>query len=61
VRAGATLDDALELARSTPLGVVLLDVAFPEGTRGAMRISAAAPDAKLIARWISETEEDMLG
>jgi two-component system, NarL family, nitrate/nitrite response regulator NarL len=57
----ATLDDALELSRSTPLGVVLLDVAFPGGTRGAMRISAAAPDAKLIALWISETEEDVLG
>jgi hypothetical protein len=26
-----------------------------------MRISAAAPDAKLIALWISETEEDVLG
>jgi DNA-binding NarL/FixJ family response regulator len=56
----ATIDDALELARSTPLRVILLDVAFPGGTRSAMRISAAAPDAKLIALWISETEEDVL-
>jgi DNA-binding NarL/FixJ family response regulator len=56
----ATLDSALEFAQSTPLSVILLDGAFPGGTRTAMRIRAAAPDAKLIVLWISETEEDVI-
>jgi two-component system, NarL family, nitrate/nitrite response regulator NarL len=56
----ATLDSALEFARSTPLAVILLDGAFPGGIRSAMRIRAAAPDAKLIVLWISETEADVL-
>jgi two-component system nitrate/nitrite response regulator NarL len=56
----ATLMQAIDCASASTLGIILLDTAFPGGTRTAARIAAAAPGAKLIAVGISETEEDVL-
>jgi two-component system nitrate/nitrite response regulator NarL len=56
----ATLAQAIECANASTLGIILLDTAFPGGTRTAARIAVAAPEAKLIAFGISETEEDVL-
>jgi two-component system nitrate/nitrite response regulator NarL len=56
----ATLAQAIECANASTLGIILLDTAFPGSTRTAARIAVAAPEAKLIAFGISETEEDVL-
>jgi DNA-binding NarL/FixJ family response regulator len=56
----ATLAHALEAATTLRPKIVLLDVAFPGGTETAARLSAALPDAGIIALAITETAETVL-
>lgn len=56
----AVLTHALALARERQPEIVLLDVAFPGAVQAAMDLSAALPDASVVALAIAETEENVL-
>ena len=56
----AGLTHALALARERQPEIVLLDVAFPGAVQAAMDLSAALPDASVVALAIAETEENVL-
>ena len=58
--ASATLAQALAIAQSRRPAIVLLDVAFPRGTEAAARLSAALPEASVVALAIAETEENVI-
>jgi len=56
----ATSGNALAAALALRPEIILLDVAFPDGTRTAARLCSALPEVKIIALGIRETEEDVL-
>jgi two-component system nitrate/nitrite response regulator NarL len=56
----ATLAHALTIAHMRHPEIVLLDVAFPDGIEAAMGLSAALPDASVVALAVAETEENVL-
>lgn len=55
-----TLAHALAVARTHLPEIVLLDVAFPGGVQAAKSLSAALPEASVVALAIAETEENVL-
>jgi two-component system, NarL family, nitrate/nitrite response regulator NarL len=55
-----TLAHALATAQAQRPEIVLLDVAFPGGIQAAARLSAAVPEASVVALAIAETEENVL-
>jgi len=56
----ATLVEALASAEATWPVILLLDVAFPGGSRTAERLCSAIPDVNVIALGVCETEENVL-
>ncbi len=56
----ATAAHALAIAAKLQPEIVLLDVAFPGGTRTAVQLRAAAPESSVIALAVAETEENIL-
>src|SRR5262249_26350718 len=59
-RLSGTLAHALATAQAQRPEIVLLDVAFPGGIQAAARLSAAVPEASVVALAIVETEENVL-
>jgi DNA-binding NarL/FixJ family response regulator len=55
-----TLPHAIAIAIAQRPEIVLLDVAFPGGTKAAMSLAAAPPKASVVALAIAETEENVL-
>jgi DNA-binding NarL/FixJ family response regulator len=55
----STLAHALATAQAQQPEIVLLDVAFPGGIQAAARLSAAVPEASLVALAIAETGENV--
>lgn len=55
-----TLSDAIVATRSLQPGIVLLDVAFPDGLSRVAQFSAAGPGVNVVALALAETEENVL-
>jgi two-component system, NarL family, nitrate/nitrite response regulator NarL len=55
-----TLAHALAIVQAQRPEIVLLDVAFPGGVEAARSLSAALPEASVVAIAIAETEENVL-
>jgi len=56
----ATLSEALARVAAASPDIILLDAAFPEGTKAAVQLAAAAPKSLIIALALAETEETVV-
>jgi DNA-binding NarL/FixJ family response regulator len=55
-----TLADALTSIAAAHPAIILLDVAFPSGTRAAAELRRVCADARVIALGVKETDDDVL-
>jgi DNA-binding NarL/FixJ family response regulator len=55
------LDEACQLAQSSPVQVILIDTGFPAGSAAVSKLRDYAWDAHIVAFGLRETEEEVLG
>jgi DNA-binding NarL/FixJ family response regulator len=56
-----SVDDVAGVSQSSPVQIVLIDTAFPAGPAAVRELHERAPDAKIVAFGLRETEEEVLG
>lgn len=56
----ATLSEAIELARTHPLDMILVDAALPDGHAAVARLHELAPDLLLVALAVAEIDAEII-